>query len=1029
VTCKNFTSGLAIPIITPLLVDEHFNDLDIETSVIEVYRTKQYKWYGSTPDVNPSAFYLCYSETLKSCVLSTSPTLVPKYGYIAGSWSSNGTNCTTSVTDPNFLILTGSSSSSQSAIFGFHKTDSITASNVVADITIGRVAGTATSTDIEQYNWAPAWKLLGTNVKHVSLFKSTFDSNLESFLVTITGAASSPITSIYIKKISFYRGLILTLGDESIFLESPTEFDTFRFPWCAGHIRTNERVIGYNSVLPSSGSTSMVKINTATPTMSGTLLYGGYPIYNDWNALLTSPTDKTVKGDLWRGGSESFSPSIRSCVSQISDSISVGYEIYGAAEKVQQRITFIQYDPTAKTLTIKYDTSSSIASILETGVIVVRGYLASATVYEGTPLDLLDILTYSSYTKTFSGISWTVVLANALSIGSLSYNSPATISSSGVFVSFLTSSGFSNLPVWVDDQLIIGERVNIIKVTTPYCDYIKSSLEPHAVTTGAATVVGTAKTGWTYGGTAGYAPLISDLPLQLIQYQPITLSGVMSESLRRFAREAGWYWSRNDPLAISNTVWDYSTDLGNSLSLSGGNANGPYFDKETVVGSTGTIDLTPTSNHIPNAVIFSLPYEVTKAVDLFNCLRIGDSNKPITNIVDFNGVLYVFKEEEGIYRLQVDEANPNGSPNLLIDNTHWMISNKSVQLIMDGLYFLSNRGISVLNSAEEIQDISDPIQQTIADYIQQVGRDTTLGSTVQERWSKICAYGNEARRLYSIHFPRVGDTAKGITVVYSGNTGQWTKSDQRFEAAWNSKDITYTIEPINTVTGGMYTSTRTGTVFRKDNGTINMYDVLDQHDGTKACTFSAYSAVTGILSVTDSVVTTDGTSLANFYAANRDKYFYAKRNDGLWYKATPTFLGSTLSLQLTNTPYPATFTLSSGSNIAVSITSSLTFNKFFMSGFSKARFSEGSIGVKGSNTGVSIKFKSYENSTWSTGYDTFRSAEIFRMWVPREACMGRWLKMKVEHSQPFEYFSPYSLSYFYAPFAKEQKSTRNMERT
>jgi hypothetical protein len=396
----------------------------------------------------------------------------------------------------------------------------------------------------------------------------------------------------------------------------------------------------------------------------------------------------------------------------------------------------------------------------------------------------------------------------------------------------------------------------------------------------------------------------------------------------------------------------------------------------------------------------------------------------------------------------VDESNTFASITTLVDNTHWMLSNKSVQLVMDGLYFVSNRGISLLTSAEQIVDISDPIQQEVAGYIASVAANADLGTHAQERLAKICAYGNEARRLYAVHFPRCGTHKRGVTLVYSGNTGQWSKSDQRFEASWTVQDKTYTVEPIYSVDGnGDDTMTRISTVFRKDNLTSDLYAVADQHDGVISTVevryvgtdtpVYKYNATAGTVQLIDTrvvpPVASDGTSLSNFYYANKDRIVYVLLF-GTEYPATMTGLtaGTTpyVTCQLLNAPYPAyPVVFDKVSKLTASIRAIMTFNKFFVSNNQgKSRFLEGFVTSRGSCEGVQMSFLTSEVGSWTETCYLPKTSEVFRTFVPREACIGRWIQMKAEHHKPLEFFKPYSMGYRFRQFQQPEKSTRNSER-
>jgi hypothetical protein len=141
---------------------------------------------------------------------------------------------------------------------------------------------------------------------------------------------------------------------------------------------------------------------------------------------------------------------------------------------------------------------------------------------------------------------------------------------------------------------------------------------------------------------------------------------------------------------------------------------------------------------------------------------------------------------------------------------------------------------------------------------------------------------------------------------------------------------------------------------------------------------------------------------------------------------------STLRAQIVTQPYPAypNYPLPNASApITVGITSEMVFNAYFATeGRGKARFLEGSVLSRGSCTGVGLAFRTSITSTWPSVNAIGTTAEVFRAFIPREACIGRWVQMKMRHDTPLEFIKPYGISYVFRPFEQQEKSTRNRER-
>jgi hypothetical protein len=242
---------------------------------------------------------------------------------------------------------------------------------------------------------------------------------------------------------------------------------------------------------------------------------------------------------------------------------------------------------------------------------------------------------------------------------------------------------------------------------------------------------------------------------------------------------------------------------------------------------------------------------------------------------------------------------------------------------------------------------------------------------------------------------------------------------------------------------------REATLFKKDNGTYDLYAEADQHDGkflTSAIVLDHYAGplntnpvykydpILGQIDIQDATTRphVDGRSITNFYNTNKNKFVYVDLF-GVQVKATMTLKSAGVLLaQLTELPYPAypvALNPNPSAPMMVGIASEMVFNAYFATeGRGKARFLEGSVLSRGSCTGVGLAFRTSITSTWPSVNAIGTTAEVFRAFIPREACIGRWVQMKMRHDTPLEFIKPYGISYVFRPFEQQEKSTRNRER-
>lgn len=334
---------------------------------------------------------------------------------------------------------------------------------------------------------------------------------------------------------------------------------------------------------------------------------------------------------------------------------------------------------------------------------------------------------------------------------------------------FLEGSGFNNIPLWFGrynvnsvtlpdevspiSSLIFGEAC-YPKIGTDGDTFAYTMVEdtPHAVlATGSMT-------GYDHsylninsfisrvsGGVLQYrVPLLTTVYLKGLVYNAFTPAQGYAQDLNNFVNKAqekkyrasflsglfktDFFWSRYTPLQLTlmnNKIgkhWRGVTSFADTNELKLAKNGQDIFDISVVnVPNTNEIpdnasltNVAEASYHYPAGILVSRDKDLNRVTPYIAPYEIGDTDKPITCMWVFNGILYCSKENEGIFKLYDNGTTIVGDK---IDNSRYVLSPKSVCVNKDFVYFLSNRGVSAMNKSENIEDISEAIQENILNII------------------------------------------------------------------------------------------------------------------------------------------------------------------------------------------------------------------------------------------------------------------------------------------------------------------------
>jgi hypothetical protein len=199
-------------------------------------------------------------------------------------------------------------------------------------------------------------------------------------------------------------------------------------------------------------------------------------------------------------------------------------------------------------------------------------------------------------------------------------------------------------------------------------------------------------------------------------------------------------------------------------------ATGATFDTDITLGTSPVNQSEKV--YFPNGLIFSKQYlpEEVPVKYVLNPKLIGSDAKPITKVLSNNDNLYVFKKDEGIFRVEIAEGTdiPEVSAVVLIDNTVWPVQDDAFAECGESIYFLSNKGVTRLNN-NSIQVLTGKVECKI--------RDLTVLNASDSRAVK--AFSNDFLKQVGFYFPSSKETW-----VFDIEAGKWSKWVLPFDSSF-----------------------------------------------------------------------------------------------------------------------------------------------------------------------------------------------------------------------------------------------------
>lgn len=153
-----------------------------------------------------------------------------------------------------------------------------------------------------------------------------------------------------------------------------------------------------------------------------------------------------------------------------------------------------------------------------------------------------------------------------------------------------------------------------------------------------------------------------------------------------------------------------------------------------------------------------------EAVPMVNYVRVGSANDPILRIVANRDSLFIFKSEEGIYRLYGND--PTSFEVTLFDSSTRLLAKETLAVLNNSVYGYFDQGVCVV-SETGVNVVSRPIEKTLLEL-----QGSLLSSIKSLAW----AVSYESDRKYIIHFPTTTlDTSTTQAYVWNTFTNTWTR--------------------------------------------------------------------------------------------------------------------------------------------------------------------------------------------------------------------------------------------------------------
>ena len=200
--------------------------------------------------------------------------------------------------------------------------------------------------------------------------------------------------------------------------------------------------------------------------------------------------------------------------------------------------------------------------------------------------------------------------------------------------------------------------------------------------------------------------------------------------------------------------------LGGSSFAITASANGTAFNP--VLPTSGT-SVSSENDDFQNQIMFSKTNQ-PEAVPLLNTRNAGSLNDPILRVVALRNSLFIFKKEEGIYR--VTGTSPADFKVELFDSSARLIAPDSIAVLNNQIWCLTDQGV-VRISETAVSIVSRPIEDLV---LAQFGE--SLSGVRQYSWGM----GYETERRYMLFtISDSGDTVATQAFVFNSVTTSFTR--------------------------------------------------------------------------------------------------------------------------------------------------------------------------------------------------------------------------------------------------------------
>jgi hypothetical protein len=384
-------------------------------------------------------------------------------------------------------------------------------------------------------------------------------------------------------------------------------------------------------------------------------------------------------------------------------------------------------------------------------------------------------------------------------------------------------------------------------------------------------------------------------------------------------------------------------------------------------------------------------------------VRVGNDGNAITKVATNNDMLYVFKKDEGIYRVEIIPGTsiPVVSNIVQIDNTIWPVQDNSFAETGQCIYFLSNRGVAKLEQ-NRITILSGAVECDMRDLIVNNASNPT----------GVRAFANDFLKQVGWYFPTTKDTW-----VFDTEAGKWSKWGLPF-------DSSFTDSQHRLLLGTSGYTYAWPCVRRNSYLGDGWFENPSQVDEVvpftgMSLTASGQNLTLSATGVIDARFIGGVDRIASLYDLTKDKFYLTSGPTAtgapLW---EVTYVSSGVNSITFTMPsaFPGCVGITTGYGLVMGVNASITHNRFFISGQAGlTRFSEFHLQmIDGPFTGIKIGFEcDAEPPTFATSsFLTCSSTNsIIRLLIPREQARGRWISGKITHTKPYEKFTALGFSY------------------